>query len=162
VVSCGWHRVARTSDDTYPTVMPPPPTPRPRSPPASKPFGFLEATTLRPPLPSSYSRRNEMKPSISVIAAARRLPAHPRPSQSAALLPQAPASRRRAEKGARPSHCPARSSSPVLSPPPILLSPLVSPFASLCEGMLTRCSAPTFMEMHPLIYPGAPLARACV
>jgi len=95
--------------------------PRPRSPPASKPFGFLGATTLRPPLPSSYSRRNEMKPSISVIAAARRLPAHPRPSQSAALLPQAPASRRRAEKGASPPIvllAPRRPSSPL--PVPLL------------------------------------------
>jgi len=138
-----------TSDDTYPAVVPP----RPRSPLASKSFDFLGATTLRPPLPSSYSRRNEMKPSISVIAAARRLPAHPPTVSIRALL--ARLRLRRAEKGASPPVVP-------LAPRRPSSSSLVSPFASLCEGMLTRCSAPTFMEMHPLIYPGAPLARACV
>lgn len=28
--------------------------------------------------------------------------------------------------------------------------------------MLTRCSAPTFMEMHPLIYPGSACSRLCL
>lgn len=28
--------------------------------------------------------------------------------------------------------------------------------------MLTRCSAPTFMEMHPLIYPGRACSRLCL
>lgn len=56
----------------------------------------------------------------------------------------------RAEKGA------IRPYSRWLSVPP---RPRLS---SLCEGMLTRCSAPTFMEMHPLIYPGSACSRLCL
>lgn len=36
------------------------------------------------------------------------------------------------------------------------------PLSSLYEGMLTRCSAPTFMEMHPLIYPSSACSRLCL
>ena len=50
-----------------------------------------------------------------------------------------------------------RFSSVIPSPSP----PLSLSLPSLCE-MLTRCSAPTFIEMHPLIYPGSACSRLCL
>lgn len=103
-----------------------------------------------PPLLGSHRRRDEMKPSISVIAAARRFLAVP--LRSFHVL-----SGKRSDSAPIPdgssfllSHFSSSSSSLFLS------------LSSLCEGMLTRCLAPTFMEMHPLIYPGSACSRLCL
>lgn len=93
-----------------------------------------------------------MKPSISVIAAARRFLAIP-PRSSNVL------------SGKRSDSAPIPDGSSFLlghlSPFSSSLS-LSLPLSSLCEGMLTRCLAPTFMEMHPLIYPGSACSRLCL
>lgn len=101
-----------------------------------------------------------MKPSISVIAAARRFFAspererferkkEPEPRDPASLLvPPAPS------RSPSPSLLPRRASP--------CLSAHAAPLLARNEGMLTRCSAPTFMEMHPLIYPGPACSRLCL
>lgn len=95
-----------------------------------------------------------MKPSISVIAAARRFLAIP-PRSSHVL------------SGKRSDSAPIPDGSSFLlghlSPSSSSFLSLPSrPLSSLCEGMLTRCLAPTFMEMHPLIYPGSACSRLCL
>lgn len=88
-----------------------------------------------------------MKPSISVIAAARRFLAIPPRSSHVS-------------SGKR------NDSTPTLDGSSLLLGHLFPSLSLslsfLCEGMLTRCSAPTFMEMHPLIYPGSACSRLCL
>lgn len=120
--------------------------------------GFSFGTFLEPPPPTpaealAAAGRDEMKPSISVIAAARRFFA----SLGTGTL--------RGEKRSRISSSPFLSH-PLLRPLSSLLLHPVSPPSSLLiarnEGMLTRCSAPTFMEMHPLIYPGPACSRLCL
>lgn len=129
------HPVARTPLDQFeildPRVM------------LSSPLStaFFELLSCPPPLLGSYRRRDEMKPSISVIAAARRFLAIP-PRSS------------RVSSGKR------SDSTPIPDGSSFLLGHLSLSF--LCEGMLTRCSAPTFMEMHPLIYPGSACSRLCL
>jgi len=86
-----------------------------------------------------------MKPSISVIAAARRFLAIPLRSSH---IPSG-------KKEWSYFYSPRLLVSPRSPPPPPLSLP------SLCE-MLTRCSAPTFIEMHPLIYPGSACSRLCL
>ena len=104
-------------------------------------------------------RRDEMKPSISVIAAARRFFASAENASSGKrsripllvlllllhhrlvpmLLAGLPSNLLSARRGSLPPSC-ARN-----------------------RGMLTRCSASTFMEMHPLIYPASPAcSRLCL
>lgn len=84
-----------------------------------------------------------MKPSISVIAAARRFLAIP---------PRGLLSRKK-------KRAPVSYSSRSSLAKSVSLSLF---FFFMREGMLTRCSAPTFMEMHPLIYPGSACSRLCL
>lgn len=131
--------------------------------PSSPPLGILvvvrhfpAATPLCPfrrrLLPAR--RRDEMKPSISVIAAARRFFASAENASSG--------------KRSRIPLTPSRLAPLLLAGLPTNRSPSPSaealpPSCARNRGMLTRCSAPTFMEMHPLIYPASPAcSRLCL
>jgi len=121
-----------------------PPIQKSRFSPFSTTF-FELSSSIFLPLLGSYRRRDEMKPSISVIAAARRfLGIPPRNSH--------------VSSGKR------SDSTPILDGSSFLLGhfSLFLSLSSLCKGMLTRCSAPTFMEMHLLIYPGSACSRLCL